>query len=671
MPYNGSGTFTLPAGNPVVTGTTISSTTTNATNTDIANGLSNAVTRNGQSPATANLPMGGFKLTGLGAGTTAGESVAYGGSPAFAKVTLTAANSTANGGGQLYLNGATGNRIDFATTGVAAPAFTTRSLGTKIVLFPAVGAAAVDFGMGMESNNLWFSTTTTATGFKWYGGTTLAATLSGAGEFTPIKALRGCYGAGAQNSNFAAGDGALDSNTSGYNNVAIGKDALTDNTTGAFNVAMGLNALAQSTNGSDNIAIGYDALLVGTSPDSNIAIGSLALTNCSGNSNVAIGYLAGSGVLGGSNNVIIGGDDGTGAPISTSGSNNIVLADGAGNVRAYYTNSTSSWTIPNKFAVTGTVAITGATNTAALTAAGAVTITGAFALRGSYGAGAVNTNFAAGDRALDSNTTGYNNTAVGEDALTANTSAYGNTAVGNGAMQSNTTGFQNAAIGEAALLSNSTGYNNSSVGESSLNTNTTGFGNTALGMSALYNNTTGYQNTAVGWLAMVSNTTGKFNIAVGEEALHNNTTGSGNTTINPLNSAGAYLPVFDPVTENNRLCMGSTGVTNAYVKVAWTVTSDARDKTNFAPVPHGLDFVTKLQPTAYQFKEDRKTDVATGCVRYGFKAQDILALEGDASVIIDNDDLDHLRFNSDSLIPVLVNAIKELTARLEALEGTL
>ena len=77
MPYNGSGTFTLPAGNPVVTGTTISSTVNNNTNSDLANGLSNAVTRNGQSPPTANLPMGNFKLTGLAAGTTAGDSARY------------------------------------------------------------------------------------------------------------------------------------------------------------------------------------------------------------------------------------------------------------------------------------------------------------------------------------------------------------------------------------------------------------------------------------------------------------------------------------------------------------------------------------------------------------------------------------------------------------------
>jgi hypothetical protein len=190
-------------------------------------------------------------------------------------------------------------------------------------------------------------------------------------------------------------------------------------------------------------------------------------------------------------------------------------------------------------------------------------------------------------------------------------------------------------------------------------------------MSALYNNTTGDGNTAVGWLAIVDNTTGDYNTALGCQALSNNTTGRGNVVIGSVSAAGAYGPVFNVTTENNRIVMGATTVSHAYVQVGWTVVSDARDKTNFAPVPHGLDFVTKLQPTAYQFKEDRETDVATGPVRYGFKAQDVLALEGDTPVIIDNEDLNHLRINSDSLIPVLVNAIKELTARLETLEGKL
>lgn len=77
MPFNGSGTYTLPAGNPVTTGTTISSTTHNNTNSDIATALTNCLTRDGQSTPSANLPMNTKKLTGLAAGTANGDSVRY------------------------------------------------------------------------------------------------------------------------------------------------------------------------------------------------------------------------------------------------------------------------------------------------------------------------------------------------------------------------------------------------------------------------------------------------------------------------------------------------------------------------------------------------------------------------------------------------------------------
>lgn len=77
MPFNGSGTYVLPAGNPVVTGTTISSTTQNNTMSDVATALSTTITKDGQTTPTANIPMGGFKLTGLGAATANGDAVRY------------------------------------------------------------------------------------------------------------------------------------------------------------------------------------------------------------------------------------------------------------------------------------------------------------------------------------------------------------------------------------------------------------------------------------------------------------------------------------------------------------------------------------------------------------------------------------------------------------------
>ena len=75
MSYNGSGTFVInSAGQPVVTGTVISSTAFNALTADLATGLSTALTKDGQTTPTANLPMGTFKFTGLSAGSAATDS---------------------------------------------------------------------------------------------------------------------------------------------------------------------------------------------------------------------------------------------------------------------------------------------------------------------------------------------------------------------------------------------------------------------------------------------------------------------------------------------------------------------------------------------------------------------------------------------------------------------
>jgi len=192
---------------------------------------------------------------------------------------------------------------------------------------------------------------------------------------------------------------------------------------------------------------------------------------------------------------------------------------------------------------------------------------------------------------------------------------------------------------------------------------------TAIGYQALTAcQSTGNSNTAIGYQALVSCTTGGYNSALSQGALRNLTTGSNNIGIGAATSGGD-TPVFDISTQSNRISMGHSSTTNAYVQVAWTVVSDARDKTDFQPVPHGLSFVQKLNPVSFYFKESRDSDVKTGIKRYGFKAQEILALEGDDAVIIDTENPEKLRYNGEALVPVLVKAIQELTARLEALEA--
>ena len=78
MARNGSGTYTLPAGNPVVSGTTISSTWANNTLSDIATALTSSIAKDGQTTPTANLPLGGFKLTGMGVGSANTDSLTLG-----------------------------------------------------------------------------------------------------------------------------------------------------------------------------------------------------------------------------------------------------------------------------------------------------------------------------------------------------------------------------------------------------------------------------------------------------------------------------------------------------------------------------------------------------------------------------------------------------------------
>jgi hypothetical protein len=77
MSRNGSGTYTLPAGNPVVTGTTISSTWANSTLSDIAATLTDSVAADGQTPMTGNLDLNTHKIVNLVAGTQAGEAVEF------------------------------------------------------------------------------------------------------------------------------------------------------------------------------------------------------------------------------------------------------------------------------------------------------------------------------------------------------------------------------------------------------------------------------------------------------------------------------------------------------------------------------------------------------------------------------------------------------------------
>ena len=104
------------------------------------------------------------------------------------QIISTRAGSATTGNGQLFLNGSTSNRIDWAAAGTGAPAFTTRTGGTKVVLYPALSGSTVDYAIGVDSATMWSSVPENGSSFnfKWYGAETLVANLSGTGNFTTV-----------------------------------------------------------------------------------------------------------------------------------------------------------------------------------------------------------------------------------------------------------------------------------------------------------------------------------------------------------------------------------------------------------------------------------------------------------------------------------------------------
>jgi hypothetical protein len=75
MSYNGSGTFVInTAGQPVVTGTVISSTAFNALTADLGTGLSTAITKDGQTATTARIPFVAGLSSALVTDTTSGST---------------------------------------------------------------------------------------------------------------------------------------------------------------------------------------------------------------------------------------------------------------------------------------------------------------------------------------------------------------------------------------------------------------------------------------------------------------------------------------------------------------------------------------------------------------------------------------------------------------------
>ena len=198
---NGSGTMSVPY-NDFVSGTTISSSQMDANFATIVSEITNSLPRDGQAAPTANLPMGGFKLTGLGNGSAGSDSATLGQVAASGVVWCGTAGGTADAltltPSPTHTIYAAGKMLRFiaASTNTGAATVNVSALGAKNIYNngAALAAGAIETGKiyeivydGTQFNlNRWFNPSgifAALSGAAFTGNVSTTGTLGSTGDF--------------------------------------------------------------------------------------------------------------------------------------------------------------------------------------------------------------------------------------------------------------------------------------------------------------------------------------------------------------------------------------------------------------------------------------------------------------------------------------------------------
>lgn len=278
MSYNGSGTFSInTAGQPVVTGSTITSTAFNALTADLANGLSTALCKDGQSTPTANISLGGFKITNLAVGTLGTDSArlsqVQSGSATY--ITVSGADTIVAAGSPALTAYAAGNAFNFVAAGA--------NTGPVTLNIDSLGAKAVtkDGTTALVANDILSGQVVSVV----YDGTRFQIVNQNA--FTaPLTAAKG----GTGQSSYVIGDILYASGTTALSKLAdvatgnvlisggvgvapsYGKVGLTTHVSGTLPVANGGTGVTSST-GSGSVVLSASPALTGTPTSGGIEVG--------------------------------------------------------------------------------------------------------------------------------------------------------------------------------------------------------------------------------------------------------------------------------------------------------------------------------------------------------------------------------------------------------------
>jgi hypothetical protein len=317
-------------------------------------------------------------------------------------------------------------------------------------------------------------------------------------------------------------------------------------------------------------------------------------------------------------------------------------------------------------------------------------------------------NVAIGKSALGISTDIQHCVAIGEEALSLyphDTVTVGSIAIGYRALKEYTSlrtngtfsGGNNIAIGENALMECLCSSANIAIGDNALkelNKNrkshltVNGIRNIAVGTHCMTGNGVdaffGSMNTAIGWYcAQNIQSNASYNTLLGTAAGQSVQTGDNNLCLG-YGAGGLSSPSGKIDTEDNRIVLGNNSITNSYIKVDWTVTSDKRDKTDIESFTHGLSWINKLNPVTYRW--DMRSNYEDGLpdgskkeskLNVGLIAQEELEVEKEHGYANTSDDMliSHINpggsygMQYSKLVPVLINAVKELSAKNDALEA--
>jgi len=219
----------------------------------------------------------------------------------------------------------------------------------------------------------------------------------------------------------------------------------------------------------------------------------------------------------------------------------------------------------------------------------------------------------------------------------------------------------------------SAGVNNVAIGYEALKSETNHGRNVAIGYGALQTQNAGVHayNVALGYSAGGSVNTGKQNTFLGGKTGETLTTGENNTVI-------GYNSTQSAVDVDNEITLGNSSIATLRCQVtSITAISDERDKTNIEDLPYGLDFVNSLKPRKFVWDHRVETNKdgeefyssRKGTKDIGFIAQELQEVDDENLGLVYDSNPDRLEASYGRLIPVLVQAIKELKAEVELLKN--